>query len=258
MGSTASSLETLLRQDRRVVMAALVGLIMVSWLYLWFMAQGMNTAGMSMMMTAPGAWTTRVAVAVFLMWTIMMVGMMLPSAAPMILLYAAILRRREQPPPVLIYTGSFLVGYLATWCLFSGVATALQWWLSDLKFVSPMITSTSSILTGIILIAAGIYQWLPPKAACLQHCRSPANFIAEHKRPGASGAFVMGLHHGAYCLGCCWILMLLLFVGGVMNLLWIALLAGFVLIEKLLPWGQEFGRIAGAIMVMAGAVFIAI
>ena len=159
---------------------------------------------------------------------------------------------------MLIYTWLFLLGYLVTWCLFSGAATALQWWLADWKLVSPMMTGTSNMLNGSILIAAGVYQWLPLKAACLQHCRAPANYLAEHKRPGVSGAFLMGLHHGAYCIGCCWILMLLLFVGGVMNLLWIAVLASFVLIEKLLPWGQKIGRIAGVIMVLAGAFLVAL
>ncbi len=258
MVPAASSVETLLKQDRRVVLTALVGLVAVSWSYLWFMARGMTAEGMSLMMTPPEAWTGQIALAVFLMWAIMMVGMMLPSVAPMILLYTAILRQREKPPPVLTYTWLFLFGYLATWCVFSGVATALQWWLADLKLVSPMMAGTSNVLNGTILIAAGVYQWMPIKAACLQHCRSPANYLAEHKRPGIYGAFIMGLHHGAYCIGCCWILMLLLFVGGVMNLLWIALLAGFVLIEKLLPWGQKIGRIAGAAMVLSGILLVAL
>jgi len=240
------------------VLAAIVGLVAVSWSYLWFMARNMDSGGMSLIMTGPEDWTVPVALAVFLMWAIMMVGMMLPSAAPMILLYAAILRQRELPPSVLIYTWLFLLGYLVTWCLFSGAATALQWWLAGMKLVSPMMTGTSNMLNGIILIAAGVYQWLPLKAACLQHCRAPANYLADYKRPGVSGAFLMGLHHGAYCIGCCWILMLLLFVGGVMNLLWIAVLASFVLIEKLLPWGQKIGRIAGVIMVLAGAVLVAL
>lgn len=240
------------------MLAAIVGLVAVSWSYLWFMARNMDSGHMSLMMTPPATWTGEVALAVFLMWAIMMVGMMLPSAAPMILLFAAILRQREVPPSVLIYTWLFLLGYLVTWCLFSGAATALQWWLADWKLVSPMMTGTSNMLNGSILIAAGVYQWLPLKAACLQHCRAPANYLAEHKRPGVSGAFLMGLHHGAYCIGCCWILMLLLFVGGVMNLLWIAVLASFVLIEKLLPWGQKIGRIAGVIMVLAGAFLVAL
>lgn len=240
------------------MLAALIGLVTVSWSYLWNMAHGMHADRMSLMMAPPEAWTGQVALAVFLMWAIMMVGMMLPSVAPMILLYTAILRQREPPPPVLTYAWLFLLGYLTTWCLFSGAATALQWWLSDLTLISPMMGSTSNALNGAILIAAGLYQWLPLKAACLQHCRSPANYLAEHKRPGLSGAFVMGLHHGAYCIGCCWILMLLLFVGGVMNLLWIALLASFVLVEKLLPWGQKIGRIAGVVMVLIGVGLIAL
>jgi len=255
---TSSSIEVLLKKDRQVVITAIAGLVAVSWSYLWFMARDMNSAGMSLMMTSPNAWTGQVALAVFLMWAIMMVGMMLPSVAPLILLYTAILRQREKPPPVLTCTWLFLLGYLASWCLFSGTTTALQWWLSSLKLVSPMMIGTSKILNGSILIAAGVYQWLPLKAACLKHCRSPAIYLAEHKRPGLSGAFIMGLHHGTYCIGCCWILMLLLFVGGVMNLLWIALLAGFVLIEKLLPWGKNFGRVGGALMIVAGAVFIAL
>ena len=251
-----SSIESLLRQDRRIAITALTGLIFVAWVYLVFMARGMDSAQRSLMMTPPDAWNLAVAIAVFAMWAIMMIGMMLPSAAPMILLYAAILRRRPEPPAVLGYTAVFLSGYIVTWTAFSAAATGLQWWFASLRLVSPMMTSTSEALNGGILVAAGIYQWLPFKTACLHHCRSPAEFIARHNRPGIAGAFYMGLHHGVYCIGCCWMLMLLLFVGGVMNLLWIALLAAFVLIEKLLPRGRQFGRIAGIVMLVAGIVLI--
>ena len=254
------ALEALLKKDRQIVLATLVGLTTLSWACLTLMAHDMGSASMNdmpMMMAAPERWGVQIALVVFLMWAVMMVGMMLPSAAPMILLNAALLRQSDDPKPVRSHTILFLTGYLASWTLFSAAAAALQWWLGNMQLVSPMIQGTSSLLNGAVLIAAGTYQWLPLKEACLRHCRAPAVFLVQHRRPGASGAFLMGLHHGTYCVGCCWVLMLLLFVGGVMNLLWIAFLAGFVLIEKLLPFGVNFGRISGAIMIMAGA-FLAI
>lgn len=251
-----SALEALLRKDRQIVLAMLAGLLTLSWLFLVMTAGDMGSHPMSgMTMTAAEPWDLRIAFAVFLMWAIMMVGMMLPSAAPMILLNAALLRKSEKVQPVQSYTILFLLGYLASWAVFSAVATALQWWLASMELVSPMMRGTSSVLNGAVLIAAGIYQWLPLKEACLRHCRSPALYLTQLRRPGASGAFQMGLNHGAYCVGCCWVLMLLLFVGGVMNLLWIAILAGFVLVEKLLPFGAWFGRISGVIMIMAGVFF---
>lgn len=249
-------IEAILRQDRLIVLVALIGLVAVSWGYLWFMATGVQPDSMSRLMMPADSWNAQIAFAVFVMWAVMMAGMMLPSAAPMILLYAAILRKRPAPPPVLTYTWLFLSGYLAIWVVFSAIVTGLQWWLCGLKLVSPTMAVTNDVLNGGILIAAGIYQWLPFKAACLQHCRSPVMFITKHTRPGFSGAFVMGLHHGTYCIGCCWILMLLLFVGGIMNLLWIAFLAAFVLVEKLVPGGRRFGQIGGAIMLVAGAGLI--
>ncbi|MFQ5982463.1 MAG: DUF2182 domain-containing protein [Woeseiaceae bacterium] len=245
------AVEALLKKDRHIVLATLVGLIALSWAYLVMMARDM-----SMIMVPLERWDAQIAFSAFLMWAIMMVGMMLPSAAPMILLNAALLRKSDKPQPVHSYTILFLAGYLACWTMFSAAATALQWWLVSLQLVSPMMKGTSAQLNGSILIAAGIYQWLPLKEACLRHCRSPAVFLTQHKRPGPSGAFVMGLHHGAYCVGCCWVLMLLLFVGGVMNLLWIAFLAAFVLVEKLLPFGAKFGRIGGSIMFAVGIYWL--
>jgi predicted metal-binding membrane protein len=252
-----TSLDALLRKDRQIVLVTLAGLIILSWAYLVLIARQMGSPGMGelpAMTMEPEKWGLQIAFAVFMMWLIMMVGMMLPSAAPMILLNAALLRKSKVAQPVQSFTNLFLLGYLASWTIFSVTATASQWWLADMQLVSPMMKGTSAVLNGSVLIAAGAYQWLPLKQACLRHCRTPAVFLAQHRRPGASGALLMGLHHGAYCVGCCWVLMLLLFVGGVMNLLWIAFLAAFVLIEKLLPFGVHFGRIGGAIMIIAGVV----
>ena len=250
-----SSLEAVLKRDRHIVVATIIGLVALSWAYLVFMVRGMNSGAMTMMV-APGDWDAQVAITMFLMWSIMMVGMMLPSAAPMILLHAALSRQSQSATQVHSSTQIFLFGYLVSWAAFSAVATALQWWLSNLDLLSPMMIGTSPKLNGAVLIAAGVFQFLPWKAACLKYCQTPAMFLTRHRRTGLSGAFVMGLHHGAYCVGCCWALMLLLFVGGVMNILWIAGLAIFVLVEKLVPWGTNFGRVSGFLMVIAGLVLV--
>ena len=154
-------------------------------------------------------------------------------------------------------TATFVLGYIAMWSLFSVAATLVQWGLDQAALISPMMVSTSPSLGAGLLIAAGIYQWLPFKDACLQHCRAPAHFLAEHWHKGKAGAFRMGLEHGAFCLGCCWALMGLLFLGGVMNLLWIAAITLFVLLEKVLPFGDRGGRVMGALMVLAGLLALA-
>jgi predicted metal-binding membrane protein len=182
----------------------------------------------------------------------MMVGMMVPSAAPMTLVYAAVARKAARQGTPVAPTSAFIAGYVAMWTLFSGFATLAQWGLDHAAMLSPMLVSSSPALGAALLVAAGSYQLTPLKNGCLEHCRAPAQFISENWRPGASGAFRMGLVHGAFCLGCCWVLMGLLFVGGVMNLLWIALITGFVLIEKILPHGVLGGRLAGIAMIAAG------
>jgi len=188
----------------------------------------------------------------FVMWAVMMAAMMTPSAAPMILLYAAITRKTRAEGRPVAHSGAFASGYLATWTAFSALATVLQWGLEQAALLSPMMAGTSPYLGGVILIAAGTYQMTPLKHACLKHCRSPVHFLVGHWRKGAGGAFRMGLNHGFYCVGCCWVLMALLFVGGVMNLLWIAALAGFVLLEKIVPHGVLVGRVAGGLLIIAG------
>jgi len=193
---------------------------------------------------------------VFLMWTIMMVGMMVPTATPMTMIYAAVARKAAGQGTVLAPASTFVSGYVAMWTLFSLVATIAQWGLDRAASLSPMMVATSPALGAALLFAAGAYQLTPLKSACLRHCRSPAHFVAQHWRPGARGAFRMGLEHGGFCLGCCWLLMGLLFVGGVMNLLWIAAIAVFVLLEKVIPDAQFAGRLAGGAMMVTGLGFL--
>jgi predicted metal-binding membrane protein len=186
------------------------------------------------------------------MWAVMMVAMMLPTAVPMTLVYAAVARKaRTQDSPV-APTFVFVAGYLAIWALFSVAATAAQRSLEQWALLSPKMVSASPVLGGALLLGAGVYELTPYKHACLQQCRAPAHFISRHWRSGAAGAFRMGLGLGAYCLGCCWILMGLLFVGGVMNLLWIAAIALFVLIEKTMPFAQTGGRVASSGLIVVG------
>ena len=165
------------------------------------------------------AWSAMHFGMMFAMWAVMMVGMMLPSATPTTLVYAAVARKAERDGQSVASTSVFVAGYLTMWTLFSLGATLAQWALEAAALLSPMMVSTSPLLGGALLVVAGLYQFTPLKEACLEHCRSPAHFIAESWRPGTGGAFRMGIEHGAFCLGCCWVLMLLLFVGGVMNLL---------------------------------------
>jgi predicted metal-binding membrane protein len=204
-----------------------------------------------------GMWTPGYLAVLVVMWAVMMAAMMLPSAAPMILLYGAIADRRKAKGDTAVGAGGFGFGYIVVWAGFSLIAVALQFGLDSLALLSPMMSTTSKWLAGSVLIAAGLYQWTPLKQACLRRCRSPLEFLTTEWRAGARGAFLMGLRHGTYCLGCCWLLMLLLFVGGIMNIAWIAGIAVFVLIEKVAPAGHWIGRAAGAALVVWGAATLA-
>lgn len=208
-------------------------------------------------MMSPMPWTPGYAMLMFTMWWIMMIAMMLPSAAPMILLFATINRKQREQKRPYIPTGIFAAGYVVVWGAFSIVATGLLWGLEGYGLLSGMMASTSIVLGAVLLIAAGIWQLTPLKHACLKHCRSPIQFISQHWRKGAEGAFRMGIEHGAYCLGCCWFLMALLFYGGVMNLYWIVGLAVFVLLEKTIPAGHWFGSLAGVGLLGWGIALLA-
>jgi predicted metal-binding membrane protein len=189
----------------------------------------------------------------FLMRSEMMVAMMIPSAGPVILTFAAINRKRREKEEPFVPTLAFVSGYLATWTAFSAAAALAQWSLHSVALLSPAMVSTSPLLAGILLMAAGVFQWTRFKGACLRHCRTPLSFLMTEWREGYKGAFLMGLRHGTFCAGCCWALMALLFVAGVMNMWWIAIITVFVLIEKVAPRGQWVGRLAGVVLCGWGA-----
>ncbi|WP_244935016.1 DUF2182 domain-containing protein [Acuticoccus sediminis] len=255
-------LEAALRRDRLVLLAALALLFALSALYT-ISGVGMRMSALEMTSMAsmrdmpgkavPGAWSAAYAALVFLMWWVMMVAMMLPSVAPNVLLFAALVRRTRDAGRAGAMAGCFLAGYLLAWAGFALVAAAAQWALEAAGIVSAtMMTLVDTLPGALVLIAAGIFQFTPLKGACLSHCRAPTQFLARHYRPGPVGAVRMGLHHGTYCVGCCWFLMALLFVGGVMNLYWIVGLTAFVALEKLTPAGAALSRIAGAGLVAWG------
>lgn len=257
------AVEHLARNDRLIVLGAICLIVLLAGLYTIYGAGMQMTAldmtrmarpiGQPMAMGGAQPWTPAYALLIFLMWWIMMIAMMVPSAAPMLLLFTAVKKAGADTRQAHRDNFLFLCGYLLAWCLFSALATALQWELELVGLSNgPMMTVSSRALAGGMLIAAGLYQVTPLKQACLSHCRSPANFLTRHKRSGALGALTMGLHHGAYCLGCCWALMILLFVGGVMNLYWIVGLALIVLTEKLLPHARAFAAITGSLMTGVG------
>jgi predicted metal-binding membrane protein len=232
--------------DRIAILSALAAATALAW---WYTAAMPGMGDMSSL----HPWTARDAAIAFAMWAIMMVGMMLPSATPMTLIYAQVVRKAARDGSVLPPTAVFVAGYLAAWTLFSAAATAAQWALERAALLSPMLVSTSPRLGAGLLVAAGVWQLTPWKNACLSHCRSPVHYFAQNFRPGVRGALRLGFRYGLYCLGCCWLIMALLFVGGVMNLFWIAALTIFVLAEKAFargPWGS---RVAGLAMIAAGA-----
>lgn len=233
-------------RDRATVLASLALVVALAWGYLWRDAQTMEH------MTMPGMELADTAALAFAMWTVMMVGMMLPSAAPAVLFYGALVRKSRERGSILPAVWIFVGGYLCVWTAFSLAAALLQAALLKALLVTPMLVSASKPLSAAILVAAGIYQWLPLKNVCLRNCRHPIEFFAMRWRAGAGGALRMGLEHGLYCLGCCWMLMLLLFVAGAMDLLWVAVIAGSVFVEKLLPGAPYTSRIAGLALVAWG------
>ncbi len=253
-----TTLETVLRRDRAIVTAGLAGVAVLGWVYLLYLDRSMSGIDMSADMAMPRMQTWGVVdlALLFVMWAVMMVAMMVPSASPLILMMAAANRKRRERDDPLVPTGLFLTGYLLVWTAFSAVATVAQWGLHAAALLSPGMVSVSPLLGGLLLLTAGIFQFTPLKQACLIHCRSPLGFIMGHWREGRAGAMRMGLEHGLYCVGCCWILMALLFVAGVMNLLWVAGISLFVLAEKVLPRGELVGRLGGAVLLVAGVVVL--
>jgi predicted metal-binding membrane protein len=258
--SRETGLERVLRRDRAIVLVCLAALVLVAWLYLARLAGDMTRGDMRLMGMPSAAaametqaWGPATFGLVLAMWSVMMVGMMIPSAAPAILIFARAQRQQLAGESPVLPSLLFTLGYLLAWLAFSAVATTLQWVLAEAALLTPMMTSTSSVFGAVLFGSAGLYQLTPLKRACLTHCKSPLHFFAEHWRTGNSGALRMGVSHGTYCIGCCWFFMALLFVGGVMNLLWVATIAAFVLLEKVLPHGEWVTRASGVVM-MAVAV----
>ncbi len=248
------------RHDRPIIVAAVVAVIGVAWIYVAIRAQGMSDMGAmgSATQIQLKAWTTVDLLVLFVMWTIMMIGMMLPSAVPLILNFAAETRHKRQEARVFAPAAALVLGYVAVWTGFSVVATIGQWALHEAALLSPMMVSTSPVLSGLLLLAAGVYQLTPMQYNLLKRCRQPLQFMRLNWQEGTGGAFVMGLEHGAYCLGCCFVLMGILFFGGVMNLLLLAVVTVFVLIEKALPYGNIAGRVSGPLMIAVGVYVLVV
>jgi predicted metal-binding membrane protein len=261
---TDTALEHVFRRDRAVVAAALALITALAWTYIAWLAATMDMAaapvgmpGMSMPgMMAPelSSWSAVDFLFTFTMWAVMMVGMMTPSVAPMVLIYARVARQALAQGKPFASTGWFVAGYLLAWTSFALVATAAQWGLEQSALLTPGMVTASNVFGGFVLIAAGLYQWTPIKEACLSQCQAPLVFIQRHGglRRDIQGSLRLGTQHGLYCIGCCWVLMALLFVGGVMNLLWIAAISIFVLLEKVVPAGRILSRVAGLGFIAAG------
>ena len=257
MSGTAPPLDRVLRRDRLVAVAALAAVAVLAWGHVLLGAgMDMSAAMAGAAAPMPMAWTPGHAAVMALMWALMMLAMMLPSAAPMILLHGTVSRRRD-PGRGGRRALLFALAYAAVWSGFSLAATAVQWGLERAALLTPDMAAGSAVLASLLFLGAGVYQITPLKRACLRRCRSPLEFLAEHWREGNAGAFRMGLRHGAYCVGCCWAVMALLFAGGVMNLAWIAGLALLVMAEKLLPGGPVVSRVLGAGLVAWGAAGLA-
>ena len=255
--AASSPLESVLRRDRVVIIASILAVAALSWAYMVYLAQGRGM-DMDMAMAQMSSWGAADFGLMFLMWAVMMTAMMIPTAAPMILLFAAVNRKRRENQGPYVPTGVFMSGYVLVWCGFAAAATLGNWALHVNSLMDSMMgESSSAYLGGSLLMVAGAFQWSRLKYVCLTHCRSPISFLMTDWREGSTGALKMGLHHGIYCLGCCWVLMGLLFVLGVMNLLWIAALAGFVLLEKVAPRGLVVSRATGLLLVGSGALMTA-
>lgn len=264
MRTEPTRLAALLRQDRTVVVAGLATVTVTAWVSLfshaWRMtaadAVGVMDMASEMAMPAMQDWGAVELLLLFAMWWVMMVAMMVPSVTPLVLLFAWT-NRQKGGNRIVGPAGILLLGYLLVWAGFSVPATLTQWGLHSTALLSPTMVSTSSVLGGVLLIAAGVFQFTPLKQACLMQCRSPLSFLMSHWREGRWGPFILGLKHGAYCVGCCWLLMGLLFVVGVINLFWMVGIAVFVLVEKAAPNGDLVGRIAGVTLIVTGIALIA-
>jgi len=264
---TVTAFGTLLRRDRIIVALALALLTAMTWSYLLWLSADMGMGDMDMsgfrmipsgrglMVPEHSPWRAMEFAFVFAMWTVMMVGMMTPPAAPMILMYARVGRQAEAQARPLVATVWFVAGYLLVWVAFALLATLAQWALERTGWLDYVMAGRNNVFAGLVFVAAGGYQWTRLKHVCLTQCQTPFAFLMRQGgfRDDALGSLMLGVRHGAYCVGCCWALMALLLVGGVMNTLWIVLLALLIFLEKVTPSGRLIARLAGIILVAAGA-----
>ncbi|MFN2507859.1 MAG: DUF2182 domain-containing protein [Chthoniobacterales bacterium] len=254
------SLSAVLKRDRLIIAVAIGFTAAVAWAYTAYEARRMNVTGIcqcaGMKMGGPdlASWSTGSLVPLFLMWVVMMLAMMLPSAAPMLLTFAAVARNRRRADRPYVPVAVFAAGYVVIWCVFSVAAAVGQWLLHREALLSSTMATSSAFLAGVLFIIAGVFQFTPLKHSCLTRCRAPLDFIMTRWREGWRGAFAMGVEHGAFCAGCCWALMALLFVFGVMNILWIAALTILVALEKLLPRAKWFSALCGVALAAWGVV----
>ena len=257
-----STVAALSRHDRLLISTCLLVLTALAWAYLLHLDRQMSssmaydTAMAAMGMPTNRPWAAAEVFFTFLMWTVMMVGMMAGSAAPVLLLFGAAHAKRTEDG-VSLAVLMFGLGYVTVWVGFSACAALAQWSLHQAAMLSPAMAASSPRVAGAILLAAGAYQLTPFKGACLTRCRSPLGFLLTNWRDGNRGALEMGVRHGLFCLGCCWMLMCVLYVVGVMNLVWVAVLSVFVLVEKIGPAGAIVARVAGALMIIVGLLFVA-
>ena len=251
MNSPKSLLEKFLSNDRLIVLAGIAIVSLIAWMHM----AGMSFRDESLLSHhSVFHWRARVFLSHFIMWIVMMVAMMLPTAGPMILTFATISRGQREKKQPYVNTFVFVFGYIIVSTGYSLLATILQWWLHTHDMLNSLGASSSFILTGILLCIAGVYQWSSLKHACLRFCRNPFNFLMGNWREGSAGALYMGFKHGLLCAGCCWALMSLMFVGGVMNLLWMVVITAVILIEKVAPKGDIFAKIAGIAMIISGTL----
>jgi predicted metal-binding membrane protein len=249
----AKSLEmgNLLQKDRLLILSSLALITVLAWAYMLHMAWEMVGKGMDINLACLGHWGPGDLAHMFIMWSIMMMAMMVPSATPMILMFTTVNQRLGEIEGPLIRTGLFVLGYFLVWTAYSALAALVQWGLHVAALLTHTLVITSPLLGALLLVAAGVFQWTPFRDACMTRCRSPFGFIITEWREGRRGALIMGLKHGTYCAGCCWLLMILSFVLGVMNMLWMAALTAFMVLEKVTD-NKWISRTAGMILVVWG------
>jgi len=247
-----------MKSDRLILYTGILIITALAWAYMFHLDNEMKNMDMSMVHLMPSMhmWGLKQFVLMFVMWVVMMVAMMLPSTAPTVIIFANVYRKRKNEGKPFVPVGFFLVGYFTIWGAFSLAATTTQWMLHKATLLSPMMISTSPFFGGTVLLSAGLFQFTPFKYSCLNRCRNPLDLLIDKWQEGNYGAYIMGIKIGYFCVGCCWMLMALLFVAGVMNLLWVAFIALFVLVEKVLPYPIWTSRLGGILLVLSGLLML--